>query len=229
MSVQFPETFDINKILITVDDFDPDVWLWTIPFSNGTCSIGVVGTEEYFKRAPEKTNEEILLAAIERSPELQKIMQGSKLITECRTLIGYAADVSTLYGDRFALLGNAGEFLDPIFSSGVTIALHSASLAARAVGRELRGETVDWEKSFSEPLKVGVRTFKTFVGTWYSGELQTIIFYPKPDPRIKRMICSILAGYAWDQKNPFVADAARTVPALAAMCAVEAPAPSAMM
>lgn len=225
MSTNFPDYFDNNKILITVDDDNPDVWLWTIPFSNNTCSIGVVGTEEYFKSFGDKSLDDILDSTINNSPKLKEIMTGSKPINEVRTIIGYSSNVSTLYGDRFALLGNAGEFLDPVFSSGVTIALHSASLAAELVARQIGGETIDWEREFSEPLKVGVETFKTYVKTWYTGELQTIIFYPKPEPRIKRMICSILAGYAWDQKNPYAADSAKAIDALARVCRSELGAP----
>ncbi len=215
---KFPEQFDTSKILITVDDDDRDVWLWTIPFSDQACSIGVVATDEYFKRFAGFSNQQILEAVIHNSEKLAEIMENAEFTTEVRTIIGYASDVTSLYGYRFALLGNAGEFLDPIFSSGVTIALQSASLAAELVEKELRDEKPDWENQFSVPLKSGVQTFKTFVSTWYTGELQSIFFYPKPEPRIKEMLCSILAGYAWDKTNPFVVDSQRAVKNLAQIC-----------
>jgi flavin-dependent dehydrogenase len=218
MKINFPESFDVNKILVTVSDTHPDVWLWTIPFSNTACSMGVVATEEFYEAFAGKSNEEILRAVIAQTPKLQEIMEGFEFTTEIRSIVGYSSDVSSLYGKRFALLGNAGEFLDPVFSSGVTIALHSASLAANLVDKELKGETVNWEKDFSDTLKVGVRAFKTFVKAWYTGELQSIIFYPKPELRIKTMICSVLAGYAWDMTNPYVVDSDRAVRALASIC-----------
>ena len=69
-----------------------------------------------------------------------------------------------------ALLGNAGEFLDPIFSSGVTIAMKSASLAAAsALDRQLRDVPVDWDDEFARPLKRGVDVFRAFVESWYDG------------------------------------------------------------
>jgi Dehydrogenases (flavoproteins) len=218
MKTNFPEYFDVNKILVTVDDHDKDVWFWTIPFPNNTCSFGIVGTEEYFKTYGDKSNAEIIQASIDRNPKLKEIMTGSMPSNEARTIMGYAADVESLYGKRFALLGNAGEFLDPVFSSGVTIALQSANLAAELVAKELAGEKVDWEVDFSQALKAGVNCFKTFVRTWYTGELQSIIFYPKPEPRIKKMICSVLAGYAWDKKNPYVLESDRNVKTLAEIC-----------
>lgn len=215
---RFPSQFDTSKILITVDETDQDVWLWTIPFSDQACSVGVVGTEEYFKKFANQSNQEILESTIKNSPKLAEILAGAEFTTEVRTIVGYASDVSSLYGERFALLGNAGEFLDPIFSSGVTIALHSAILSSELVAKELRGEKPDWENQFSEPLKAGVQTFKTFVTTWYTGELQKIIFHQNPDPQIKKMICSILAGYAWDRSNPYAANSRRAVNALAQIC-----------
>jgi len=221
VKIKFPEHFDIKKILITVDPQDRGVWLWTIPLSDNTCSIGVVAKEEYYAQYPHLSDQDILLKIIEGSPKLNEILKNSEFITDCRSLTGYASNVTSLYGDRFALLGNAGEFLDPIFSSGVTIALHSAELAAGLICRQLKGETVNWETDFSQALKVGVETFKAFVNAWYNYDLQSIIFYPKPDSRIKKMICSILAGYAWDQTNPYVVKAEVRIRELANMCRLQ--------
>ena len=72
------------------------------------------------------------------------------------------------------MLGNAGEFLDPVFSSGVTIAFASSSLAARGSAREFNGEHVDWQKDYAAPLMVGVNTFRVFVKGWYDGGFQDV-------------------------------------------------------
>ena len=68
------------------------------------------------------------------------------------------------------------------------------------------------------PLKRGVETFRQFVGAWYDGRLQDIIFADGHNDQIRGMICSILAGYAWDENNPFVAKPERRLSALAEMC-----------
>jgi hypothetical protein len=81
--------------------------------------------------------------------------------------------MSTLWGEGYALLGNAGEFLDPVFSSGVTIAVKSASMAAALLQRQFAGETVDWQADYGEPLRKGVNTFRAFVESWYAGGFQT--------------------------------------------------------
>jgi flavin-dependent dehydrogenase len=125
-------------------------------------------------------------------------------------ITGYARSVTSLTGPGFALLGNAAEFLDPVFSSGVTIAMKSASLAAQALDRQLRGAPVDWRTDYETPLKVGIDTFRAYVEAWYDFTLQDIIFgNPGADGSITRMITSVLAGYAWDSQNPFVRDPKR--------------------
>jgi len=83
--------------------------------------------------------------------------------------------------------------------------------------RQLRGLLPDWDQEFAIPLKQGVNTFRNFVNAWYDGRLQDIIFSSDKNESVKRMICSILAGYAWDIENPYVKDVSR-LDTLAALC-----------
>ena len=134
-------------------------------------------------------------------------------------ITGYSTDIKTLSGDGYAILGNAGEFLDPVFSSGVTIAWKSAALAVPAVSRALSAQSVDWELDYEAPLRDGVRTFRDFVERWYSGDLVNIFFYPDKTEDVTRMMCSILAGYAWDKSNPFTKNTKRRLEVLKDLCA----------
>ncbi|MGA0179285.1 MAG: hypothetical protein ACO3IC_10100, partial [Burkholderiaceae bacterium] len=77
--------------------------------------------------------------------------------------------------------------------------------------RQLAGDAVDWEEEFARPLRQGVDTFRAYVEAWYDGRFQDVVFYQDPPPGLRAMICSVLAGYAWDRSNPFAADAARLV------------------
>lgn len=197
--------FDRNKIRVTVHPDHVDVWYWTIPFSNGRCSVGVVAESSFYEKyGPDLT--EALKAIHFEDPGLKDLLKDAVWDTPARTIKGYAADVSSLWGKNFALLGNAGEFLDPVFSSGVTIAFKSASLSCPLIVRQLKGETIDWEKEYAVPLKAGVDAFRAFVESWYRGGFQDIIFYEKQDPKTRKKICAILAGYAWDKTNHYVAD-----------------------
>ncbi|WP_299584894.1 NAD(P)/FAD-dependent oxidoreductase [uncultured Microbulbifer sp.] len=209
--------FDRDKILITVHPSERDIWYWLIPFTDGRASIGVVGEKEKIAVWGEEP-EQVLKGAIASAPALEKTLCNAKFDTNIQRIRGYSSDVTKLAGPGFALLGNAGEFLDPVFSSGVTIAMKSSELATECLHRQLSGETVDWDKEFVEPLKLGVEVFKTYVKAWYDGRFQDVIFYQTDQKEIKSMICSILAGYAWDKKNPFVAAAERRLNTLVEIC-----------
>jgi len=209
--------FDRNKIRITVHPKHCDVWFWTIPFSGGRCSQGVVAETAYLDRYP-GSDQERLQAIIAEEPTLSHLLANAIWDTPARHIVGYSANVASLAGKGYALLGNAGEFLDPVFSSGVTIAFKSASLATALLNRQFAGEIVDWQAEYSKPLKKGVDTFRAFVESWYAGGFQQIIFYSNQQPEIRRMISAILAGYAWDLTNPLVKDTARRLAALESLC-----------
>lgn len=215
---QLPDAFDRNKILITVHPHYQEIWFWLIPFSNGTCSLGVVGESKYFDKLEGVDLEQQLFHYVNEVPQLKDLLKDSEIIGPMRTIKGYAANVNALHGENFALLGNAGEFLDPVFSSGVTIAMKSSVLAVPLVLRQLNGENVDWQAEYSVPLRKGINTFKTFVEGWYNGELRKVIFYDDPIDSIKQKVCSILAGYAWDEDNPLVKHSKRRLKALAQSC-----------
>lgn len=217
------KNFDRNKILITVHPSKADVWYWLIPFSDGTASIGVVGEGHYFNdnEQTDVTSEQLavtLLKYLNEDPNLASLLAKAEIISPVRTIGGYSANVSSLHGENFALLGNAGEFLDPVFSSGVTIAMHSAMLAAEVVDKQLSNKAVDWQEDYSVPLTKGIETFKHFVMSWYDTSLQDVIFFSDEETDIKPMICSILAGYAWDEENPYVSNTKRRLNVLAEIC-----------
>ena len=210
--------FDRDKILITTHPEHRDIWFWTIPFSDGRTSLGVVAAAERFAAAP-KDLDTCLKHFVAQTPSLAKVLANAVWDTPARTIGGYSANVKALHGKGYALLGNAAEFLDPVFSSGVTIAMRSASMAAGLLNRQLQGEAVDWQGEFAEPLKRGVDTFRVYVEGWYDGSFQDVIYHPGSSPEIRAMISSILAGYAWDARNPFVAEPRRRLRTLAELCA----------
>ncbi|MEZ9196681.1 NAD(P)/FAD-dependent oxidoreductase [Shewanella sp. 10N.286.54.B9] len=209
--------FDRNKILISVHPQNQDIWYWLIPFSDGRCSVGVVAEPHQLGDLTANLDH-VLLEMISQEPGLKRLLANAELINDSGILKGYSANVTTLATDKFALLGNAGEFLDPVFSSGVTIAMQSASLAAKALVKQLDGERINWQTEYAEPLMQGVDTFRTYVEAWYDCRFQEAIFYQNPDVTIKQMICSILAGYAWDQNNPFVSESKRRLNMVVELC-----------
>ncbi|MGR9116667.1 MAG: NAD(P)/FAD-dependent oxidoreductase [Gammaproteobacteria bacterium] len=215
-------SYDRTKIRIIVHPEQTDVWYWLIPFSNGRSSLGVVAEPAVFN-LPYSDRQTVFRQFIAQDPGLSVLLKHAVFDTPVNCIGGYSANVKSLYGNGYALLGNAGEFLDPVFSSGVTIAMKSASLAAEVLDRQFKGLPVDWQADFAEPLQKGVDTFRTFVTSWYEGGLQDVVFFSqlKQAERknsIKQMICSILAGYAWDESNPYVKNPRLRLNTLVKLC-----------
>ncbi len=170
--------------------------------AGGISSIGAVGPGADLAAAGADAQSQ-LFNLIAQASRMNTLLENAEQIRPAGTLVGYACNVDRLTGPGFALLGNAAEFLDPVFSSGVTIALKSAILAGRALDRRLQGETVDWMADFETPLKVGVNAFRAYVEGWYDGSLQEIIFaQPKRDTDVKRKIISVLAVTRGIRRTP---------------------------
>jgi hypothetical protein len=93
--------------------------------------------------------------------------------------------------------------------------MESGSQAARLTIRHLRGEAVDWEEDYTSYMMRGINTFRAAVNGWYDGRLQKIFFFPAQPLLLRKQITSMLAGYVWDERNPFVAEREGAVTALA--------------
>ena len=205
---------------ITFDVLDADTWFWVIPFSNGNTSIGFVGKTDFIDSF-KGTHAERLSQMIKKSSYYYERFKDVDFLFEPKIIQNYSKSVTQLYGKGYALTGNSAEFLDPVFSSGVTFATESGLKAAKLITRELKDEAVDWETEYGEYMKKGVSVFASYVKEWYTGNLQTIFFDGADNLEIKRQICSVLAGYVWDETNPFVKNHDRLIKTLATIINLE--------
>ncbi len=190
-----------NRIIII--DHAPGVWIWVIPFSNGFTSVGFVGDPDFFEKTSGSPEEQLRLL-ISTENHIAKRFEQAEFRFEPRTITGWSVSTDKFYGDGFVLTGNVTEFLDPIFSSGVTLAVSSSQLAAHTVGKQLKGQSINWQRDYTDVVMQGVDTFRTYVMSWYDGTLQDIFFAPEANQKIKNQICSVLAGYVWDTDNHYV-------------------------
>ncbi|EGV42848.1 NAD(P)/FAD-dependent oxidoreductase [Bizionia argentinensis JUB59] len=222
----FGHVKDINRpegeegTMITFDVLDKDTWFWVIPFSNGDTSLGFVGTNEFIDSFEGDTSER-LKTMFKHSDYYYERFKDAPLLFEPKSIRNYSKAVTKFYGKGFALTGNSAEFLDPVFSSGVTFATESALLSSKLITRQFKGEMVDWEVEYSDYIKAGVDVFATYVKEWYTGNLQTLFFHRPENPEVKRQICAVLAGYVWDETNPFVTKHKRIIKTLAHLINME--------
>ena len=165
--------YEPNRITAIVHD--PETWIWVIPFSNGLTSVGYVGHPEFFEKFSGNPEEQFR-ALLDAQPELAARFDESEMVFEPRSLQSWSVTTDKFYGNGFVLTGNVTEFLDPIFSSGVTLATVSSQIAANLVIKKLKGEDIDWEEGYMKPMMEGIDVFRTYVDKWYDGTLYKIFF-----------------------------------------------------
>jgi flavin-dependent dehydrogenase len=211
-----PSGRDEGKIWVCIHP--GGAWIWIIPFSNGKTSVGVVASPDFFAQYSGEPEAQ-LRAIVVSEPNAAERLANLQVVFPPHRIKGFACSVKKVFGPQFALAGNATEFLDPVFSSGVTLAMESGLRAAQMTARQLRGETVDWQTDYADYVMQGVDTFRSYVTAWYDDKLPTILFAAQRNPGVMRQICSVLAGYVWDKTNPYVAHADRALRALATISA----------
>ena len=203
-------------------DLEGDIWIcihprgawgWIIPFSNGRTSVGLVMPQADYESVS-GCDRDRLFALLHEDPNVRVRLRNASPVLKTVKLSGWAAAVTKFHGPGWAVTGNASEFLDPVFSSGVTLALESSSIAAGLVHRSLCGEAVDWDAEYDAAVDKAVGVFKVFVRSWYEGSLPRILLSPNKHPAIKQAITAVLGGYVTDPSNPFVRDPEQTLAAV---------------
>lgn len=193
--------FDNNKILITIDDKIVGKWFWLIPLGENRYSIGVTVNNNDL---PADYNKKLLLVnSINDNPFFKNLLSDFEFVFNHQAIENYTTSSEVMYGDKFVLIGNSKEFIDPVFSSGVTVGLKSGVTASKLILKKLNGETVDWDAEYLKPQNKAIEIFRAFIDSWYEGKLQHIFYSTSVDKQIYSMMVSVLAGYVWDETNIF--------------------------
>jgi flavin-dependent dehydrogenase len=174
----------------------PDGWWWLIPFSDGAVSVGVVMPSRRFKER-QGTVDELFLAAVAGTPEVNALLADSRRTTEIRAIADYSYRTSSISGDGFCLIGDSACFLDPVFSTGVLMAMTSAELAAETVDCSLRSKgRVDARdfRRFEKVYKRGVARFARFVHGFYEPAMLETFYTKAPNKWIERAVTTVLGG-----------------------------------
>src|SRR5690606_8430734 len=148
--------------LITFEVMTTNVWFWYFPFSNGNSSLGFVAPNSWF----ESFSLDNTTAFKEMLGELKYYknrFDDYPFLFQPQKVENISKNVTRLFGDGYVLTGNSAEFLDPVFSSGLSFATASGLLAAKLALRQLKNEEVDWQKEYVAYLKRGIDVFATYV------------------------------------------------------------------
>ena len=171
-------------------------WYWLIPISDELMSVGVVLPKTLFMQMPEGTMEERLERALTDTPVVAELMRNAKREWPVRVEKDFSYSATTYAGDRWILAGDAGSFLDPVFSTGVSIAMESGIEAATELDRAVKRNDFSARAfaAFSRRQRKRFRTFRRFVIGFYTPQFRDLFFSPQPPPQLFRAVVTILAG-----------------------------------
>lgn len=209
-----PEGIEAGDIRIVVA---PTCWFWAIPFRDGRTSVGAVLEPAEIVRAEGRAAPAATFAALcEASPPMREMMAGAAPLFPVRAAADFSYRVGEIIGDGWLALGDASGFVDPLFSTGVHLAIRGASIAAPLVDRALadgdvsRARFVTYEQSQRRAAEIFIGAVQAF----YKKTLLPVLFAPEQRPLMRAMITSILAGDAYHDVEPrWVREFARMYPA----------------
>ena len=175
-----------------------DGWFWYIPFAGDVTSVGCV-LHARTVRGREGSLEELLEAMIARCERVRETLRGAERVTPVYSAANFSYRTDPVVGDRFACVGDAVAFVDPIFSSGVFIAMQSAELAAAEIVRAFRGGRFEAArfKGYERRFRRGVGPFFKFIRHYYEPSFLQVFLQPRETAGMLDTVTGVLAGGAF--------------------------------
>lgn len=170
-------------------------WFWFIPLQGDTTSIGAVCTPEYL-RTRESDPHRFLLETIALCPALEERLKDARLVTDVTATGNYSYDSTQMMGERYLMIGDAYAFVDPVFSSGIYLAMRSAFLGADVVETCLRNPAAASraKRRYRKAVLHGLRHFSWFIYRMTRPAMRNLFMAPRNHFRIKEALLSLLAG-----------------------------------
>jgi flavin-dependent dehydrogenase len=168
-------------------------WIWLIPLREGVMSVGAVCWPYYLKSRTTDL-EQFFMQTIASCPGAQERVRGATLISPVTATGNYSYQATRMSGERYLLVGDAYAFVDPVFSSGVLLAMNSAFLGAQVVDDALRGRPRTGIKHFERAVKHGIKSYSWFIYRVNTPALRRLLLNPNNRLRMVEALLSLLAG-----------------------------------
>jgi len=174
-------------------------WIWFIPLRDGITSVGAVCSPDYLKQRRGET-EAFLLRTLDSVASASERMVAAQRVAPVHVTGNYAYECSRMSGPGWALLGDAWNFVDPMFSSGVYLAMNSAELGADAIDQALREPARETEvmQALERRLARGLDEFKWFIYRFTSPTMKRLFAAPRNVLQVEQAVVSMLAGDVFD-------------------------------
>jgi FADH2 O2-dependent halogenase len=185
-----------------------NTWIWQIPISDDVTSIGVVTQKKNFAKSKED-REKFFWSSVGTRPMIEETLRKANRIRPFKDEGDYSYAMKQLAGDRFVMVGDAGRFVDPIFSTGVSIALNSSRFAHKDILGALEKNDFSRESfaTFENTLRLGTKNWYDFITVYY--RLNVLFTYFINDPRYRLDVLKLLQGDVYDDATPPVLDKMR--------------------
>lgn len=179
-------------------------WSWIIPFKDGTSSVGVVCWPDYF-RSRSVPLDQFLQDTINLSPTLAVRMQQAIPISPVYAAANFSYEQHAMSGEGYLLIGDAFSFIDPMFSSGVHLALNSALRGAEVVEAHLQqsSEYTKRLRDFEDTVERGLKTFSWFIHRFTQPAFRSVFISDHPPRFIEKGVLSLLAGDVFGKSPTF--------------------------
>jgi flavin-dependent dehydrogenase len=170
-------------------------WFWFIPLADGTTSVGAV-CWPYYMKSRKKSPTEFFMDTIAMCPALAERLKGATLEGEATATGNYSYAATRSSGKNYLMLGDAFAFIDPVFSSGVFLAMNSGFKGAETIDQCLRepAKAASALKAFDRVMQKGPRDFSWFIYRITSPAMRDLLMAPRNDWRVLEAILSVLAG-----------------------------------
>lgn len=178
-----------------------NAWVWQIPITESVTSIGVVTQKKHFAKE-RSSREEFFWECLATRPDLYEGVRQARGVTPLREEGDYSYAMKRIRGDRFVMIGDAARFVDPIFSSGVSIALNSARHASQDVLEALETGVFDGTtfERYETITRRGTANWYEFISLYYRLNLLFTAFVE--DPRYRLDVLQLLQGDVYDEDEP---------------------------
>ena len=177
----------------------PEGWIWLIPLPDGEMSVGAVCYPEYMKTR-QGDSEGFLLRTLAGIPEIVERMAGAERIAPIHVTGNYAYECTRMAGPGWLLVGDAYNFVDPMFSSGVYLGMHSAEQGTAVVDGALRepAREAALQRDMERQLNRGLDVFKWFIYRFTSPTMKHLFANPQNYLQIEEAVVAMLAGDVFD-------------------------------
>jgi FADH2 O2-dependent halogenase len=180
-----------------------NTWVWQIPITETITSIGVVTQKKYFAKSKED-REQFFWNCISSRPELLAGLKSAEQIRPLKEESDYSYAMKQICGDNFVLVGDAARFVDPIFSTGVSIALNSARFASTNIIQAAEKGVFNRSSfaTFETTMQRGIKNWYDFISVYYRLNVLFTAFVQNPKYRLD--VLKLLQGDVYGEEQPEV-------------------------